>query len=163
LDSFHLFPSKGNYSYELADTWTRWTSQLEIVSNYKIPRRYSLRDDGIRKILHGFADASQNAYGGVVYLTTEHKDHTLSSAIVISKARVIPLKGLTIPRAELTAAYLLAKLLKYCAELLKITEVHAWSDSSIVLCWLRKSPNTLKQFVHNRVQQIPHTVETRLH
>jgi len=63
-------------------------------------------------------------------------------------------------RAELAAAHVLAKLLKYCSELLGVTEIHAWSDSAIVLCWLRKSQSTLKQFVHNRVKTIQQLIPT---
>jgi len=60
-----------------------------------------------QKSLHGFSDASQEAYGAVVYMKTTHSDNTATCSIVIAKARVVPLKGLTIPRAELTAAHLL--------------------------------------------------------
>ena len=67
----------------------------------------------------------------------------------------MPLKTLTIPRDELTAAYLLAKLLSYTSDQLQITDTTAWSDSTM-LCWLRKSPTSLKTFVANRVQQIHH-------
>jgi len=138
----------------LADTWTSWTSQLEIIGNYNIPRRYSLRDDIIQKTLHGFADASQEAYGAVVYVKSTHSDSTATVSIVIAKTRVVPLKGLTIPRAELTAAHLISKLLNYLSRLLHIDDICAWSDSSIVLCWLTKSSGSLKTFVSNRVQNI---------
>jgi len=87
----------------------------------------------IKKTLHGFSDASKEAYGGVVYLKIDY-DNKSSVNIVMSKARVIPIKGLTIPLAELTAAYTLAKLLNYSSLLLQVKTTHAWSDSAIVLC-----------------------------
>ncbi len=73
--------------------------------------------------------------------------------MVIAKARVAPLKGLTIPRAELLAAYLMAKL-NYSAQTLHITNTTAWTDSAIVLCWMRKMPSSLTAFVANRVMAI---------
>lgn len=138
---------------ELKDAWLTWSSQLDLLKAHSVKRRYSARKTKSYQ-LHGFADASQDAYGAVVYLQQTSPNDTLDTAIVISKARVLPLKGLTIPRAELTAAYLLAKLMNYCAPLLGISEMTAWTDSSIVLCWLRKSPSSLKMFVGNRVKQI---------
>lgn len=63
------------------------------------------------------------------------------------------MKPVTIPKAELTGAHLLAKLLRKTADLLDIplTKVFAWTDSEIVLHWLPKSPPLLDRFVANRV------------
>ncbi len=129
-------------------------AQMEIITSHNIPHRYSPKSDVISRSLHGFADASQEAYGAVVYIQQTYLDGSSATAVVISKARVILLKGLTIPRAELAAAYVLAKLLKYCSNILDIQSMTAWSDSSIVLCWLRKSPNSLNTFIANRVRHI---------
>jgi len=138
----------------IVESWQQWLAQLETINSHLIPRKYSTKTDIVERSLHGFSDASQEAYGAVIYLRMTHSDGTAVTAIVMSKARVIPLKGLTISRAELTAAYMMAKLLKYCSNLLDIQNLNAWSDSSIVLCWLRKAPNSLKTFVANRVQKI---------
>ncbi len=83
-----------------------------------------------------------------------HRDGRITTSLVISKARVAPLKSLTIPRAELAGAYLLAKLLSYSSHILCVTEINAWTDSAIVLCWLRKVPSSLNVFVGNRVAAI---------
>ena len=139
----------------IQESWQAWISQLDIISRHSVPRRYSTSSaTAISHHLHGFADASQEAYGAVVYLQQTFSDNSSTTSIVLSKARVLPLKELTIPRAELTAALILAKLLKYCSELLDIDAMAAWTDSSIVLCWLRKSPSSLNTFVGNRVKQI---------
>jgi len=101
---------------DLIDQWTAWRTQLPTISAHQVPRRYSsssIRDDS--QVLHGFADASQEAYGAVVYLLQQRADGQAEVTLILAKARVMPLKALTIPRAELTAAYLLAKLLQYCA------------------------------------------------
>ncbi len=139
----------------IQESWQAWISQLDLISQHSVPRRYSThKAKVISHHLHGFSDASQEAYGAVVYLQQMLADNYSTTSIVLSKARVLPLKGLTIPRAELTAAYLLAKLLKYCSLQLNIDTMTAWTDSSIVLCWLRKSPASLNTFVGNRVKQI---------
>jgi len=69
---------------------------------------------------------------------------------------VSPVKAITIPKAELVLAHLLAKLIKHVAHLLQISTDHlfTWTDSMIVLCWLQKPPATLKTIVANRVSNI---------
>ena len=106
--------------------------------------------------LHGFSDASAMAYGAAVYIRTLHEDGNVRVALVMAKARVTPLKPLTIPRAELVAASLLTKLLTYVARILDVPHhsLFAWTDSAIVLHWLNKAPHNLKVFVSNRVSQI---------
>ena len=114
----------------------------------------------IFKSLHGFADASNMVYGAVVYLRQVHEDTSVSISLVLSKARVAPLNVLTTLRAELVAAYLLSKLLTYVSKLLDIPTYFAWTNSTIVLCWLRKLPSTLKTFVAHRVSAIQDLVPT---
>ncbi len=137
---------------ELLPIWEQWVQGIPAITKHPISRRYTSKDDPVTSSeLHGFSDASKDAYGAVIYLRQLHEDGTLSVSLVIAKARVAPVKGLTIPRAELLAAYLMVKLLKYAAQLLHITNTTAWTDSAIVLCWMRKMPSSLNAFVANRV------------
>ncbi|GFW01737.1 uncharacterized protein TNCV_1232371 [Trichonephila clavipes] len=65
-------------------------------------------------------------------------------------------ESLTIPRLELCAAVLLAKLVKRVVASLQLetAKIYLWSDSIIVLAWLRKELMDLKTFVKNRVAKI---------
>ena len=76
--------------------------------------------------------------------------------LVCSKSRVAPLSGVTIPRLELCAASVLKKLyVKTRAQFeIPIKRVIFWSDSTIVLCWLRKAPHLLRTFEANRLAEI---------
>ncbi len=62
----------------------------------------------------------------------------------------------TIPKLELSAAVLLAKLLYSVKSELHIdlSAVHTWSDSMVALGWIRTNHAKLKTYVANRVIQI---------
>ncbi|KAJ8967585.1 hypothetical protein NQ317_000964 [Molorchus minor] len=62
----------------------------------------------------------------------------------------------TIPRLELCAALVLAQIVnKVKIAMKKVFEaVYLWSDSTVVLGWIRTSSNLLNTFVANRVSQI---------
>ena len=103
--------------------------------------------------LHGFCDASQNAYAAVIYIRATYASNPPSCKLVISKTRVAPLKPTTIPRLELCGAALLARTMKATRETLGIPveQVYAWSDSTIVLAWLDGSPQRYRVYVANRI------------
>lgn len=51
---------------------------------------------------HGFSDASENAYAGMIYLpVVDSEGEVHISLLVTSKTRVAPMNRLTIPRLEL--------------------------------------------------------------
>ncbi len=137
--------------------WENWLEHLPTITNYSIPRRLSLNDHPVVfRALHGFADTSSVAYGVAIYLRQVHEGGDTTIALLTAKSRVLPLKPLTIPRAELVAAHLLARLMLRVSELLQIPLPHlfAWSDSEIVLHWLTKTPTSLDRFIANRISAI---------
>ena len=71
------------------------------------------------------------------------------------KAQVAPVKGHTLPRLELMAAYIGARLCTFVLTSLNHLQfrVVMWSDSQIVLHWV-SSIKKLQPFVVNRVQEI---------
>ncbi|KRX13575.1 hypothetical protein T07_7428 [Trichinella nelsoni] len=52
--------------------------------------------------LHAFGDASETAYGAVVYLVVTEEDHSTISNLVMAKSAVAFLKKMTLPRLEPT-------------------------------------------------------------
>ncbi|XP_072395256.1 uncharacterized protein [Diabrotica undecimpunctata] len=68
-------------------------------------------------------------------------------------------KTITLPRLELMGALLASKLTTKVVDIKKdklpsITSINMWSDSEIVLAWLRSHHSRWNQFVANRVAQI---------
>ncbi|GFV65482.1 integrase catalytic domain-containing protein [Trichonephila clavipes] len=74
----------------------------------------------------------------------------------MSKGRVSPLKKLTLHRLELMAAVIGARVGKYLSYLLSdlVVEFRFWTDSLIVLHWIKGCSKQWKQFVCNRVVKI---------
>ena len=106
--------------------------------------------------MHGFSDASKQAYAAVVYIRATYVSHEPTCVLVTAKTRVAPLKGHSIPRLELCGAKLLSQLMTNVGKALNISvaNMHAWCDSEIVLWWLDGKSRNLKTFEANRVASI---------
>ncbi|XP_043496412.1 uncharacterized protein LOC122520387 [Polistes fuscatus] len=106
--------------------------------------------------LHGFCDASNKAYAAVVYCRGKTARGTYMVRLLCSKTRLAPIKTITMPRLELCGAHLLAKLLREIVKVYQgfLPRVFCWSDSRIVLSWLRSHPSRWKTFVSNRCSNI---------
>jgi len=66
--------------------------------------------------LHTLSDASIKAYGAIFYRCLQSE-----TAFVIAKSRVAPIKTQTLPRLELMAAVVAARLTKFVIDSLKVT------------------------------------------
>ncbi|XP_011859248.1 PREDICTED: uncharacterized protein LOC105556757 [Vollenhovia emeryi] len=106
--------------------------------------------------IHGFADGSSRAYAAVVYLRLDSGNEPPRVCLLAAKTKVAPVKTISIPKLELCGASLLVKLISHLrtAKFLTDVPVYAWSDSQIVLAWLRKHPSSWKTFTANRVSYI---------
>ena len=125
------------------------------ISIKKLINRYCFpKDATIRELqLHGFCDTSEDPFAGVVYIQMTDSEDKVHTSLVLTKTKVAPIKRLTIPHLELCGTYLLTKILHHVREVLKISSsrVFAWTDSTIVLDWLKGNPRRFKQFVGNRI------------
>ena len=106
--------------------------------------------------LHGFSDASEATYAGVVYLRIVDSRNVPHVSLAMCKTKIAPIKRLTVPHLELCGAHLLANLLHHIQKVFNIpsNKVFAWTDSTIVLSWLVGSPHCFKTFVGNWISTI---------
>ena len=139
------------------DAWAQWRSELPLLADKHIPRCYFNKESNVTSVeLHGFCDASEQAYGAVIYLRMTDSAGDVQISLVTSKTKVAPIKRLTIPRLELCGAHLLAQSLHHVQQVfeLPLSSVYAWTDSTIVLNWLVGNPRRFKTYVGNRVSYI---------
>ncbi|KAK3086822.1 hypothetical protein FSP39_023974 [Pinctada imbricata] len=143
---------------KLEKVWTAWLSQAKELESVKIPRCYKPRDmDRIVSCqLHVFADASEVGMGVVIYMRLTDDNSRIRCSFVLGKARVTPLKAVTIPRLELTACTMAVKLSKVIADQLEysIDAIHFWTDSMSVLRYIANTKTRFKTFVANRLAVI---------
>ncbi|GFV56318.1 DUF1758 domain-containing protein [Trichonephila clavipes] len=135
--------------------WRQFVESLQVVNDININRCIVVEQPELIE-LHGFSNASQSAYVAVVYCKSITSDRKMLVHLIASKSRVAPTKQTTIPRLELCAAVLLAKLVHRVKQALKlnVTNTFLWSDSMIVLSWITKESYQLKTFVANRIATI---------
>ncbi|GBM82335.1 hypothetical protein AVEN_54769-1 [Araneus ventricosus] len=137
-----------------AEEWKRFLNSLHSINQLCIPR-HVLCEFPEKLEVHGFADASERAYGVVVYLKSSAGERNCVR-LLCSKSRVALRKSILVPKLELCAALLLAQLVKrvLCAIKLEINDIYLWSDSTIVLACIQHEPWELKTFVANRIAAI---------
>lgn len=143
-------------SEPLIEEWDNFLEALPTENQVRIPR-HVVSTSAASFEIHGFADASLKAYGACVYIRSIERNGEAQLRLVISKSRVAPLSNVTIPRMEMLAALLLCRLVKKVLEALKdfnFETINLWSDSQIVLAWLKKPMERLNVFVRNRVAEI---------
>lgn len=142
----------------LHSQWTQFRRQLSAINEIKINRFIGSFCDAYQVQLHGFSDASEKAYGACIYLRYFEQTGQWRTNLICAKSRVAPLKKQSLPRLELCGALLLANLMKQTTssinDKLKIKKLFYWSDSTIVISWIKSESAQLKTFVANRTAEI---------
>ncbi|XP_014216313.1 uncharacterized protein LOC106645067 [Copidosoma floridanum] len=136
----------------IVQDWLAWYKELPALNKVKILRWNGVTDNMVKWKLHCFADASKTAYAAVMYSRVVNNNGEVIVALLLSKTKVALLKTLSIPRLELCAAHLAAKLVNhYLNNNTRVPDsVHLWSDSKDVLYWLQDIPSrysTLKKLL----------------
>ncbi|CAG9133315.1 unnamed protein product [Plutella xylostella] len=139
--------------------WRQFCRELPALNEIKIPRCLSVAT-GCEVTLVGFADASEQAQGGVVYVHVASPSGNVVR-LLCAKSKIAPTPPHTIARMELCAVLLLSKLLRSVLETYNSRipiRVRAYTDSKVALYWIKNSPHRWQTFVANRVIKINENV-----
>lgn len=138
--------------------WNVWVEDLPNLTIISWPRCFKPKEFGVlHKVqLHHFSDALEVGYGAASYLRLVDDKGRIHCGLVMVKSRVAPLKTITIARMELTAAIVPVKLHKFITEQLDlpINKTVFWTDSMIVLQYIRNEAKRFQTFVANRLSII---------
>jgi hypothetical protein len=128
-----------------------------------VSRQSPLGEIQTRQLIH-CADASQCAYGAVSYMRLVNVHDEVRCVLLLSKSRLAPMKGQTIPRLELMAATLAVnqdRLLRRELDM-PIDDSIFFTDSMIVLSDICTTTTRFSVFVTNRLNEV-HAGSTSSH
>jgi len=154
------------------EDWIKIVTEALTVGVLPFPR--SCRPEnavGVGPTVVGFGDGALSGFGGSVYLQWQveccHTDGycdgrgagDFDANLIMSKARVCPLKGYTVPRSELCGALLTSRLLLSVVKALqKLDEVPIAAemilDSRCVISALEMNSGKMLPFFQNRLAEI---------
>ena len=135
--------------------WQRWLTDIPKLSQFTIESCLKPANFGniVFSQLHHFSDASEIGFGSVSYLRLSDGHVGIHCTILQGKSRLVPLKQVTIPHLELSAAVVsvqLDKVLKRELDLPLTEESVFWMDSTSV-CYIRNETKRFHTFVANRI------------
>lgn len=138
--------------------WESWLSELPSLENISVQRcLYSPEQGSIEsREIHVFSDASNIGYGCAAYLRSCDFNGHVNIAFLMGKARLAPLRKISIPRLELTAATVALKIGQMIKlDLDRIPDMIMFhTDATTVLHYLHNERKRFPVFVANRVQLI---------
>ncbi|XP_049869686.1 uncharacterized protein LOC126369369 isoform X1 [Pectinophora gossypiella] len=104
---------------EINVVWADFVKSLSHLNQLRIPRR--LVCDNYQTVeFHVFADASERAYGACLFVRSVGRNGEILVRLLTAKSRVAPLKPTTIPRLELCAALVGARLYEKAVKSLRL-------------------------------------------
>ena len=145
-------------SETISTRWLKWRSSVQALSKFIVDRCYHPKDFGqiVTRELHHFSDANTKGYVQSTYFRLVNNKGDIHCSFVMGKARVTPLKPMTMPRLELTAALVSTRVSEQIKKELPL-EYHSktfWTDSKVVLGYVKNESRRFQIFVANRVQEI---------
>ena len=138
--------------------WLKWKNSLEELDKLSIPRCYHWSGSGVisRLEIHAFSDASEQAIATVIYMKSISTEQDICISLLYAQAKLAPKQATTIPRLELCAAVLSVNAVQWITRELKlnITATLFYTDSKVVLGYIRSESKRFYVYVANRVNII---------
>ncbi|UYV72256.1 hypothetical protein LAZ67_9002364 [Cordylochernes scorpioides] len=147
----------------LSCEFLRWLAKLESLKSIAIPRWLCYREEHrIGTTLHVFCDASRASYATCIFSRIE-SEQEVTCQLVQARSRVAPLKGTTIPRLELLACLVGARLVNNVVRDLKFEDMERfyWTDSMNALHWIKGKDNwaTFRIYHHGVLSRFSGEIE----
>lgn len=141
--------------------WRKINKAFKAIEEISLNRWIHLKP-GVEIELHGFCDASEDAYAALVYSKVITRTGEILVNLLASKTKLAPLKKQTIPKLELCGALLLSTLMAHVKDSMGLENAPAyfWIDSKVALSWIKGCPSKWKTFVANRVAEIQEKTTT---
>ncbi|GFU25879.1 pro-Pol polyprotein, partial [Nephila pilipes] len=127
--------------------------QTFVVNVHGIKKERVMEESNL--IIHTSVDASKTAYAACIFLRSESSRGSVTVQLLQARSRIAPMKTITIPRLELMAAVIGARLFSSMKQALKLPYIktYFWTDSSTVLTWITRREQW-SVFVTNRISEI---------
>ncbi|XP_072937318.1 uncharacterized protein [Epargyreus clarus] len=137
------------------ELFATWMEQLAGISHLRLERQYALGDCHNRE-LHILCDASEQAYAAVAYWRITRPDGSYCLSLIAAKSKVAPKRTQTIPRLELQAAVIGARLADNIKKEHRTEAARTiyWTDSMTVVHWVRHDAKRYTPFVAHRLGEI---------
>ncbi|UYV67771.1 hypothetical protein LAZ67_5001937 [Cordylochernes scorpioides] len=131
----------------LIETWTKFRKELNCIGSVRIPRWLGLGRNTQGVQLHGFGDASEDAYAAAVYIRIPTDDgvNVNSTLRIVRSSSPDQTNEIYTGRVEYQNG----------------ESATCWSDSTIVLSWIRTMSRNLPTFIGNRVAEIQSCPQVR--
>jgi len=135
---------------------TKLLKEASILNDFKLNRWFGFTQDCTNVRLCVFGDASTACYSTCAYIYFDLNGQTHSS-LICAKSRIASKSQHTVPRLELMAALITARLANTVQSIFPtdfFQSAEFFSDSQVVLGWIRNHKKTYKPFVMNRLVEI---------
>lgn len=134
-------------SSDIYTEWSDYVMKIQDLNSFMIQHATVSKGLDVWVELHGFCDASKRAYGACVYVCNSNSQGIHHVQLL---SRVALIKTISIPRTELCGIQLLTqqdqehriRALDYTIE-----RTYYWTDSSIVLHWIKAMNKKLSVFI----------------
>ncbi|XP_067660612.1 uncharacterized protein [Haliotis asinina] len=135
--------------------WKEWLGELQCLNVLRMERclKPAVFGNVVSTQLHVFSDASTIGYGCVAYLRLCDDKDNIHTAFLMGKSRLAPVKTVSIPRLELTAATVAVHIGQLQLDT-KPDSVTYYTDSTTVLHYINSEQKRFPIFVANRVKVI---------
>ena len=133
--------------------WSKKLEELPLLNKFKV--EHCLVPAGFGKPVkcepHHFCDVSMSAYGSVSYLCAVNAEGKIHCSLLLGKSRLAPIRQMTIPRLELSAAVIAVRMdrMLFRELSLEIQDSVFWTDSMIVRQYNYSCSKRFQTFVAN--------------